>query len=327
MNENKKVIMAFSSVSKTFPGVKALDAVSFQVNEGEIHALMGANGAGKSTLIKIIAGMYHMDSGSIEICGKSYNDLKSGAFSQSLGISVVFQELNILPDLTVTENIFINNELMRGPFYKWSAMHKKTQEIIDELGLDFRATDRVVTLSLAQQQTVEILRAVSFGAKIIILDEPTSSLSSKETEMLFEIMRKLKSRGVTQIYVSHRLEEIYGNCDRITLLRDGKWILTEELSKLPREELIRNMIGRKLDEEFPKRTPNVGEEILRIENFSDGKHFNDVSFGVHKGEILGMAGLVGAGRTELAKSIFGAYARKSGTIYLHGKAVNYAKNH
>jgi len=323
---DSNIIMEFQGVTKTFPGVKALDNVSFQVREGEIHALMGANGAGKSTLIKIIAGMYHMDEGIIRIAGKDYTDLKNGAFSQSLGVRVVFQELNILPDLTVTENIFINNELTKGPFYKWKEMQEKTEQIIKQFGLDFHATDKVVSLSIAQQQMVEILRAVSFGAKIIILDEPTSSLSNKETELLFDTMRKLKAQGVTQIYVSHRLDEIYNNCDRITLLRDGKWILTRDLSDFPREELIRNMIGRKLDEEFPVRNVSIGEEVLRIDNFSDKKYFHNISFSVRKGEVLGIAGLVGAGRTELAKSIFGEFPRETGTIYLHGKQVNFGNS-
>ncbi len=322
MANSNDIILEFHNVTKTFPGVQALDNVSFQVRRGEVHALMGANGAGKSTLIKILAGQYTMDSGSVTVDGQTFSNIRNAAMSQSLGISVVFQELNVLPDLSVTENIYIRNEETKVIFYKWKKMRRNTQKLIDELGLDFRATDKVKNLSIAQQQMVEIVKAISFNAKIIILDEPTSSLSSKETEMLFAMMRQLRERGVTLIYVSHRLDEIYNNCERLSLLRDGQWILTRNLSQLPREELIENMIGRKLDEEYPARENVVEEEIMRVENFSSGKFFQDISFSVHKGEVLGLAGLVGAGRTEVAKAIFGEFKKNSGTVYLEGKKLH-----
>lgn len=313
-------ILEVRGISKSFPGVKALDNVSFQIRRGEIHALLGANGAGKSTLIKIIAGMYSKDAGSILIDGQEVQ-IRNPLDSQALGISVVFQELTVFPDLSVLENIFINREQLRGIFYDWKHMKEKTQQIIDELGLGFKVTDKVGNLPIAQQQMVEIVKAVSFDAKILILDEPTSSLSAKETERLFEIMRKLHEKGTTIIYISHRLDEIYNNCQRITLLRDGEWILTRDLEGFSREELISNMIGRNLASEFPPKTNQVGEERLRVEHFSYRNVFQDVSFTLHKGEVLGFAGLVGAGRTELMRAIYGAYPKESGAVFYEGQEI------
>lgn len=314
------VILEVKGISKSFPGVKALDDVSFQIRRGEIHALLGANGAGKSTLIKIIAGMYSKDSGSILVDGQEVQ-IRTPLDSQALGISVVFQELTVFPDLSVLENIFINRELTRGVFYDWKNMRRRTQQIIDELGLGFKVTDKVGNLPIAQQQMVEIVKAVSFDAKILILDEPTSSLSAKETERLFEIMRKLHEKGTTIIYISHRLDEIYNNCQRITLLRDGQWILTRDLEGFSREELIPNMIGRNLASEFPPKTNQVGEERMRVEHFTWRNVFQDVSFTLHKGEVLGFAGLVGAGRTELMRAVYGAYPKESGTVFYEGRQV------
>lgn len=314
------VILEVKGISKSFPGVKALDDVSFQIRRGEIHALLGANGAGKSTLIKIIAGMYSKDSGSILVDGQEVQ-IRTPLDSQALGISVVFQELTVFPDLSVLENIFINRELTRGVFYDWKNMRRRTQQIIDELGLGFKVTDKVGSLPIAQQQMVEIVKAVSFDAKILILDEPTSSLSAKETERLFEIMRKLHEKGTTIIYISHRLDEIYNNCQRITLLRDGQWILTRDLEGFSREELISNMIGRNLASEFPQKTNQVGEERMRVEHFTWRNVFQDVSFTLHKGEVLGFAGLVGAGRTELMRAVYGAYPKESGTVFYEGRQV------
>ena len=313
-------ILELRGITKTFPGVKALDNVSFQVRKGEIHALLGANGAGKSTLIKIIAGMYGKDSGDILIGGQEVQ-IKTPQDAQDLGISVVFQELTVFPDLSVLENIFINREITRGGFYDWKAMQKKTQQIIDQLDLDFGLNDKVGDLPIAQQQMVEIVKAVSFDAKLLILDEPTSSLSAKETERLFGIMKKLHDRGTTILYISHRLDEIYANCHRITLLRDGKWILTRDLADLPREELISNMIGRSLDAEFPQKTNRVGDPVLKIEDFSWKNTFREVSFNLCRGEVLGFAGLVGAGRTEVMRAIYGAHLKESGRIFLEGKEI------
>lgn len=314
-------ILEFRGITKTFPGVKALDDVSFQVRRGEIHALLGANGAGKSTLIKILAGMYGRDGGEILMNGSPVS-IRSPRDAQRLGISVVFQELTVFPDLNVLENIFVNREMLRGGLCDWSGMRSRTQEIIEELGLDFRLTDRVGSLSIAQQQMVEIAKAVSFDAQVLILDEPTSSLSAKETERLFEIMGQLHEKGTTIIYISHRLDEIYQNCQRITLLRDGHWILTRELEGFSREELISNMIGRSLAAEFPDKTNTVGEELLRAEHFSCQGVFQDISFTLRKGEVLGIAGLVGSGRTETMRALYGAFPKDSGSVWVEGRELN-----
>ncbi len=320
MNEND-IVLEVRDITKTFPGVRALDKVSFQVRRGEVHALLGANGAGKSTLIKIIAGMYGKDSGEILMDGKPMQ-IRNPIDAQNLGISVVFQELTVFPDLNVLENIFMNREITHGGIYDWKVMKSKTQQIIDELDLGFKLTDRVGNLPIAQQQMVEIVKSVSFDAKVLILDEPTSSLSAKETERLFGIMQKLHEKGTTIIYISHRLDEIYNNCERITLIRDGKWILTRELDGFPREELISNMIGRNLEAEFPAKNNKVGEELLRVEHFDHPGVFHDISFTLHRGEVLGFAGLVGAGRTEVMRALYGAYSQNGGKVFKDGKELN-----
>lgn len=319
MSEND-IVLEVQDITKTFPGVKALDGVSFQIRRGEVHALLGANGAGKSTLIKIIAGMYGRDSGEILMDGQPVQ-IRNPIDAQNLGISVVFQELTVFPDLNVLENIFMNREITRGALYDWKAMKRKTQQIIDDLGLSFKLTDRVGDLPIAQQQMVEIVKAVSFDAKVLILDEPTSSLSAKETERLFGIMRKLHEKGTTIIYISHRLDEIYQNCERITLIRDGKWILTRELEGFSREDLISNMIGRNLGAEFPTKNNEIGDEILRVEHFDHPGVFNDISFTLHKGEVLGFAGLVGAGRTEVMRALYGAYSKSGGKVFKNGQEI------
>lgn len=319
MSEND-IVLEVRDITKTFPGVKALDGVSFQIRRGEVHALLGANGAGKSTLIKIIAGMYGRDSGEILMDGQPVQ-IRNPIDAQNLGISVVFQELTVFPDLNVLENIFMNREITRGALYDWKAMKHKTQQIIDDLGLSFKLTDRVGDLPIAQQQMVEIVKAVSFDAKVLILDEPTSSLSAKETERLFGIMRKLHEKGTTIIYISHRLDEIYQNCERITLIRDGKWILTRELEGFSREDLISNMIGRNLGAEFPTKNNEIGDEILRVEHFDHPGVFNDISFTLHKGEVLGFAGLVGAGRTEVMRALYGAYSKSGGKVFKNGQEI------
>lgn len=315
-------VLEMENISKSFPGVRALDDVTIRVKRGQVHALMGANGAGKSTLMKILSGILQPDAGSgcIKLLGNRL-DLKNPTNAQACGISIVFQELNVLPDLNVVENIFLNREITRLGFYDWKAMRRRTQEIIDDLGLDFKPDTLLKEMPLAQQQMVEIVKAVSVDAKIVILDEPTSSLTAKETATLFKIMKKLHASGVTLIYISHRLEEIYSECDSLTILRDGKWVMTDELSNVPRSELVSRMLGRKMSEEFPETKPHAGKEVLRVENLT-GSRFKDISFTLHEGEILGLAGLVGAGRTEVAKAIFGEFPLTSGNIYLNGQKVN-----
>lgn len=318
--ENQEYILEMENISRSFPGVKALDDVTIRVKPGQVHALMGANGAGKSTLMKILSGIIPPDAGSgeMKLAGKALQ-LKTPTDAQLSGISIVFQELNVIPDLSVLENIFLNREITRGGFYDWKEMRAQATAIVERLGLDFHINTLVKNMSIAQQQMVEIVKAVSYNAKIVILDEPTSSLTAKETTTLFEIMHKLHEEGVTLIYISHRLEEIYQECDSVTILRDGKWIMTDELENVPREQLVNTMIGRNLSEEFPERAPHTGKEMLRVEGLCSGTRFQDISFTLHEGEILGIAGLVGAGRTEVAKAIFGEYPLDSGEIYLAGE--------
>lgn len=314
----EKYLLEMDRIRKEFPGVVALDDVSLQIRRGEVHALMGANGAGKSTLMKILAGIYSPDSGSVIIEGEKV-EIKNPAHAKRHGISIVFQELNVLPDLSVLENIFIGREEAKLGFYGWRRMRKQAQDILDDLGINMSINAKVGTLPLAQQQMVEIVKAVSTDAKLIILDEPTSSLSVKEVETLYSIMDKLHKRGVAIVYISHRMDEIFKVAERITLLRDGRNIFTDEIANVSRERLIDGIVGEKMGKAFPVRTPNIGEELLKVEGLTSKGHFNDISFSLKKGEILGFAGLVGAGRTQVAKAIFGEFPYQAGRITVSGK--------
>jgi ribose transport system ATP-binding protein len=320
--EKSNYILEMHQISKTYPGTKALDAVDFMLKKGQIHALVGANGAGKSTLMKILSGVIQPDKGSgyIKIDGRNVV-FKNPVDAYQNGVSIVFQELNVIPDLSVLENIFLNREIVKFGFYDWKAMRTEAVRIMNELGVFFDLNERVGDLSIALQQMVEIIRAVSAGASILILDEPTSSLTAKETDVLFNIIHQLHKKDVTIIYISHRMDEIYQLCDSVTILRDGKLILTESLCNLSKEDLIKNMIGRSLNEEYPEHKKICGEEVLRVEQLCSGQYFQDISFTLHKGEILGLAGLVGAGRTEVSKAIFGEFPLNSGKVYLESKEV------
>lgn len=311
-------LLEMDSIRKEFPGVVALDDVSLQICPGEVHALMGANGAGKSTLMKILAGIYSPDSGSIILEGKKV-EMKNPAHAKHQGISIVFQELNVLPDLSVLENIFIGREESKVGFYEWGKMRKQAQDILNDLGIKMGINAKVGTLPIAQQQMVEIVKAVSTDAKLIIFDEPTSSLSVKEVETLYSIMEKLHKRGVAIVYISHRMDEIFRVSERITLLRDGKNIFTDDIVNVSRERLIDGIVGSKLEDGYPTREPKLGKELLKVEGLTSAGHFRDISFSLREGEILGFAGLVGAGRTEVAKTIFGEYPYQSGTITVEGK--------
>ncbi|MGI6153167.1 MAG: sugar ABC transporter ATP-binding protein [Christensenellaceae bacterium] len=311
-------ILEMRGVSKEFPGVKALDDVQLLVKPGETHALMGANGAGKSTLMKVLAGIYTPDCGEILLDGQEIS-IKNPAHAQQLGISIVFQELNVLPDLNVLENIFINREIIKGGFYDWKEMKRQAHEILQDLEIEIDISKSVCDLPIAQQQMVEIIKAVSSNARILILDEPTSSLSVKEVDKLYEIIEKLHNRGVAIIYISHRLDEIFRVSERLTLLRDGKWIFTEDMKDITREYLVDSIVGRKIEEEFPTRQPTIGRELLSVDGLSSDGYYEDISFTLHAGEIVGFAGLVGAGRTEVGKSIFGEFPYRCGEILVEGK--------
>jgi len=316
-------LLSLSGVSKEFPGVKALNNVQFDLNEGEVHAIVGENGAGKSTLMKILSGIYKKDSGEIIYKGKSVN-IPNPFEAQKLGIGIIHQELNLMPHLTVAENIFIGREdrFPGGIFLNNKKLITATIELLKELDLNLNPNDIVGELSIAKQQMVEIAKAVSYRGSVIIMDEPTSSLTPAETDALFKIIRSLQSAGKGVVYISHRLEELEKITDRITVLRDGEYVKTLKTSETDIPEVISLMVGRKVAQDQRPENRKIGSDIvLRVEGLSDAHLLKDISFDLRKGEILGFAGLMGAGRTELARAIMGADPKTSGTITLHGNEV------
>jgi len=323
MTMASKQLLALSGVSKEFPGVKALNNVSFDLNEGEVHAIVGENGAGKSTLMKILSGIYKKDSGDIIYRGKSVS-IPNPLEAQKLGISIIHQELNLMPHLTVAENIFIGREdrFPGGVFLNNKKLVAETIALLKELELNLNPNDIVGELTIAKQQMVEIAKAVSYRGSVIIMDEPTSSLTPAETDALFKIIRTLKAAGKGVVYISHRLEELEKITDRISVLRDGEYVKTLNTSETDIPEVISLMVGRKVAQDQRPENRQIGSEIvLRVENLSDRHLLKDISFELRKGEILGFAGLMGAGRTELARAIMGADPKTEGKIILHGKEV------
>lgn len=315
-------ILIVEGVTKTYPGVRALDQVSLEFRKGEIHALVGENGAGKSTIIKTIAGAIRPDCGSVLYEGKELTQMKTSEI-RGCGIEVVYQEFNLALQLPVYENIFIGNLSGKGPGGKLvdkKYMIESTRQLFEQLGIDIDPEARVNSLSVAYMQFVEIAKAVSRNVRILIMDEPTATLTNAEVQILFKTIRKLKEEGVTVIYVSHRMEEIFELTDRCSVFRDGKYIITVNTKETTRKELIQYMVGREVSETFPERRLKIGEEVLRVEHLT-GNTISDVSFTLHKGEILGFGGLVGAGRTETIEMLFGAARVESGDIYLHGEKV------
>ena len=292
-------------IVKRFPGVLALDHVNLSVRKGEVHALLGENGAGKSTLMKILSGAYTMDEGEILFDGKKV-EIHSAQDAQALNISTIYQELNLTEQLTVAENIFMGRQLMKNRFQvDWKRMYDEAQRLLDELGVDVNAHQLVRDLGVAHKQMVEVAKALSINSKVLILDEPTAPLTNREIDVLFNTIRMLKARGVSMIYISHRLEEVMEICDRATIMRDGQFVTAMNVADTNLDEIIRYMVGRELKEKFPKIHLEPGKERLRVENIHAGKQVNGVSLSARGGEILGIAGLVGAGRTETARAIFG----------------------
>jgi len=316
--------MAFLSVeniSKTFPGVRALDDVSVDFDKGSVHALMGENGAGKSTLGKIIAGVYTPDKGTIKMEEREIKPTDP-RLAQELGIALVHQELAFCPNMTVAENLLLGRFPTNSGFMNWSKLREKARALLHEIEADIDVDTPLAQLTTGQEQMVQIAGAVGVNAKIIIFDEPTSSLSTNESEHLFALMGRLKQRGVAMLYVSHRMDEIFRVCDTITVLRDGKHVATEPIAQTNRDRLIRQMVGREVLMTRPKHLDlQPGEEILRVENLSSTGKFENVSFKVCRGEIVGMGGLVGAGRTEVATAIFGLDSRATGKVYIKGKEM------
>jgi ribose transport system ATP-binding protein len=316
-----ELLLKMESIRKTFPGVVALDKVTMDLYKGEVHAICGENGAGKSTLMKILSGIYQPDSGALYLKGQK-TSIHGTQSAQQHGICIIHQELNLAPHLTVAQNMFLGRESMiYGKILDEKKQNKMAAEILQSLHLDIKPTTLVKDLSVSKQQMVEICKALSVKSKILIMDEPTSALSEAEIDELFRIIHKLKSEGVGIFYISHRLEELKHIVDRISILRDGCYIGTWEYGQLSLDEIIAKMVGRTLSEKFPKRNLQMGEIILEVQNISRKGVIRDISFQLHKGEVLGIAGLMGAGRTELARAIFGADRKDGGRILLEGQEI------
>jgi ABC-type sugar transport system ATPase subunit len=313
-------ILTLSKVNKAFPGVKALTDVDFELKKGEVHALVGENGAGKSTLMKIISGAYKKDSGIIKFDGKEV-EITSPKASERLGISIIYQELNLINRMSVAENIYLGRPAKKLGMIQWRKIISDAKALFESFDVKMDVTRMVRELSIAQQQIVEIFKAVSINAKVVIMDEPTSSLTETETEMLFRIINALKEKGISVIFITHRLDEVFAISDRVTVLRDGCYIGTKDITDITKGEMIKMMIGRELKKQFPERNVELGEEYLRVEGLSDGYKVKDVSFSVKRGEVLGFAGLVGAGRTDTMRLIFGADKKTKGKIFIEGKEV------
>ncbi len=312
-----EIVLSVENLTKYYPGVVALDHVSFGIRKGEIHALLGENGAGKSTLIKSIAGAIEPEEGVIRVWGKSYQKI-SPKEARANKIEVIYQEFNLVPTLTVAENIFLGDK--KGKLVNFREMERTAEELLSSLGIRIEPRKLVRELTPAQQELVEISKAIAKDVKILIMDEPTAPLTMHETALLFEIIEKLKRQGVTIIYISHRMEEIFQICDRVTVMRDGTYVKTLNISETNRDELIQLMVGRKLETDYPVRNCIREEVVLEVEDLS-GNGTTDVSFSLKKGEILGIAGLVGSGRTEIMRILYGAEPATKGEVSLDGKRV------
>lgn len=316
-------ILRLEGLSKYFPGVKALDDISFDLIEGEIHALIGENGAGKSTLIKVLTGAHQKTDGKIFYRGNEVKGLNPTK-AKKMGVSAIYQELTLFPELTAAQNIFMGNEKVynKSKIVKDKEMMNEVRKIFDKIKLNISPEILVKNLSIAQQQMIEIARAISLDADILIMDEPTSSISNKETEILFEIIEDLKTQGVTIIYISHRLEEIFEIANRVTVLRNGRKIETLKIDEVEnKDQLVNLMVGKEVTDLFPKKEIDIGDTILKVKNLSSKNKFKNISFELKKGEILGVGGLVGSQRTEVMETIFGLRNFDSGEIILNGHNV------
>ena len=322
------IVLSMRQICKSFPGVKALQNVDFTLRKGEIHALMGENGAGKSTLIKVLTGVYSRDAGTIWIDGAGEVSIRSPQDAQAAGISTVYQEITLCPNLTVAENIFIGRE--KGAFVSWKAREKRSDEILKSLGIPARARQQLGNCSLAVQQMIAIARAVDMDCKVLVLDEPTSSLDEKEVEMLFALMRDLKARGVGIVFVTHFLEQVYAVCDRITVLRNGELVGEYAVENLPQVELVTKMMGKELDDlsglQKKRRQPNErAEKVYEAKGLSSAAGVRPYDFYIEKGEVNGFTGLLGSGRSESVRAIFGADRVTGGEIKVNGKKVKITK--
>lgn len=320
-----KVVLSLENITKKYPGVLALNNVSMSFLEGEVHALLGENGAGKSTLIKAVAGAISLDAGIIRVGGQDHQQM-TPHLSRGLGIEVIYQEFNLVPPMSVAENIFLGDKVSDKFLVDYKVMKTKARDIFKLFNVDINPDAMVQDLPPAKQQIIEIAKAVSKNVKILIMDEPSAPLSVSEVEHMFEIIRSLKQKGVTIIYISHRLEEVFRISDRVSVMRDGRYVATRLTKETNRKELINLMVGRELKESYPARANLPGEIALEVKNLS-GNGDRDISFFVRKGEILGVSGLVGAGRTELAMLLFGAVPSESGEVLIDGRPIQIKSPH
>ena len=314
-------LLEMSRINVSFSGVKVLNNVQIDLNAGEVHALLGENGAGKSTLIKVLGGIYKKDSGTIKIEG-SPAEINSVNDAREYGISIIHQELMLVPDLSISENIFLGRRLRnKSGFVDTNSEVKHTQDLLDKYGVDVSAKTLIKDITIAKRQMVEIIKAVSFGVKILVMDEPTSSLDNDEVEVMFDMIRKLKEESIGIIYISHRMAELDVIADRVTILRDGKYIITSNMSDIDHDTIVAHMVGRSMSQLYTRANTPSEEVVLSVSHISDGNVVNDVSFDLHKGEILGFAGLVGSGRSETMMSLFGLSKRTRGTVKIRGQEV------
>lgn len=318
------VIVKMEHICKSFPGVKALDDVNLELHSGEVLALLGENGAGKSTLMKILSGVYVKDSGTMEIFGKEYEALNPNT-ARDAGVAIIHQEMNMCNDLTVAENMFLGRELYKGAVLQNSKMNEIAKKYLDELNAGIEPTEIVRNLPVSKQQMVEIATALSTNAKIMVMDEPTSALTDREIDNLFRIIRKFREEGKGIIYISHRLEELPKIADCVTIMRDGKYITSGKFKDFTMDEIIRNMVGREIKDKFPRVECKRGKKVFEVKNLNAGRQVQDISFSLYEGEIVGFAGLMGAGRTETTRSIFGVDPRESGEFFLDGKEIKIRK--
>ncbi|MCL1855825.1 MAG: sugar ABC transporter ATP-binding protein, partial [Clostridia bacterium] len=317
-------ILKLHGISKSFPGVRALEDVSFDVKRGAIHALVGENGAGKSTLIKILAGIYHTNEGTLYFNGTENVRFETPFDSHKAGIGVVHQEIKLADPLTVAENMFIGNLIYtKMGLVDWKSMRRRAKKIIDDLGIDINVNAQVASLSVAKQQIVEICKAVNLDMKLLIMDEPSATLTERELDIMFGIVRKLRDEGITVIYISHRLDEIFELADTVTVLRDGRHIDTVPVTSVTRKQLIAMMVGRELGQEYPKEEVPVGQTVLEAKGIVRKGVLKDISFSVRKGEIFGISGLVDSGRTELARALLGIDRLDSGELFVRGEKIHY----
>lgn len=322
VNEMGETILKMQGIQKYFSGVHALNGVDFELKAGEVHALMGENGAGKSTLIKVLCGIYKSDGGTIEYLGNEVN-FNNISESQAAGISVIHQELNMMGHLTVAQNIFIGRESMKHGMIDDREMEAQAQELFDKMGVKIDPSEKLGNLTVGKQQMVEITKAISRECKLLVLDEPTAALTLPEVEELFTIMRDLKKKEIGMIYISHRMDEINQISDRVTVMRDGEYVGTVNTDGVSKDDIVKMMVGRVImgEQKTHSNVPEDAPVVLEVKNLNAGREVQDISFNLRRGEILGFAGLMGAGRTEVARALYGADPKQSGEIYINGKKV------